>query len=120
MPSLTTLPLPQSQLPNDSQPKGPAWPRQRVLLLGGLLAVVLLLLLAWALTSEQRAIDNMEPQARAALFQETWQGFQTLCQPQVASALVSRCQQQAQFLLKFPECDGACRQQLDPFLHPTR
>jgi hypothetical protein len=79
-----------------------------------------LVLLARALTAEQRALEKMEPQARAALFHETWESFQAVCIPQAASGLGGRCQQEAQFLLKFPECNAACREQLDAVNRPTR
>jgi hypothetical protein len=121
MPSLKTVPGPQPGLPSSSQPQGRARLRRPAsLLLVALLIIGVLLVLARALSSEQRALEKMDPQTRAALFQETWQGFQTLCQPQPAAGLASRCQEQAQFLLKFPECNAACRGQLTTVMHPTR
>jgi cytochrome b pre-mRNA-processing protein 3 len=120
MPFLISLPLPRPRLPDDSQPERSFTPWRHALLLGLLVVVVVLILWLRALTAEQRAINNMEPQARAKLFQETWQGVQTLCQPQMDSTLVSRCRQEARFLLKFPECDESCRRFLDPFAYPTR
>jgi hypothetical protein len=62
----------------------------------------------------------MEPEARAKLFQETWQGFQVLCPENVAPALVPRCREQARFLTDFPECDEACHRQVAPFLGASR
>jgi cytochrome b pre-mRNA-processing protein 3 len=120
MPSTTSLPVPQPKLPGDAEPEGLASPWRHVLLWGGLLVILLLIVLVRSLTAEQRAIENMEPQARAALYRETWQGFESLCQEQVDAALASRCRQQAQFLLQFPECDEACRERLLPFIRALR
>jgi hypothetical protein len=120
MPFLISLPLPGSRLPDDSQPEQSFKPVRHALLWGILALLLVLILWLRALTAEQRAISNMEPQARAKLFRETWQGFQTLCQQQMDTALVSHCRQQARFLEKFPECDKSCRQVLDPFAFPTR
>ncbi len=120
MPFLTSLPLHRQNLPDETQPASMAWPWRRVLLWGGLFVLLLIILLVRSLTAEQRAIDSMEPQARAALFRDTWQSFQTLCQKQPAPALASRCSDQALFLQRFPECDEACHQQLDSFTRPSR
>lgn len=121
LPPLTTAPSPQPRLSREPQPQGRAWLRRPAsLLLGALLIIAVLGVLARALSSEQRALEKMDTQTRAALFQETWQGFKTLCQPQPAPGLSSRCQEQAQFLLKFPDCDAACRDQLTVVVHPTR
>jgi hypothetical protein len=120
MPFLTSLPLPRPELPGDSMPERQNLPWRNLLILGVLLIAALVFFLVRALTAERRAIQEMDPQARAALFQETWQGFQALCQPQADPALSGRCEQQARFLQEFPECDEACRQQLDSFTHPSR
>src|SRR5437868_346405 len=103
MPLLISLPLPRSRLPDDLQPERSFTPWRYALLVGILAVVMVLILWLRALTAEQRAITHMDPQARAKLFQESWQGVQTLCQPQMDSALGSHCRQQAQFLEKFPE-----------------
>jgi len=120
MPFLTTLPLPQPKLPTDSQPDRLFKPGRHALLLAVLAIAVVLILWLRALTAEQRAINNMDPQARAALFQETWLSVQGLCRPQTDSALLARCREQAQFLLKFPECGEPCRQFLEPYAYPGR
>lgn len=120
MPFLTSLPLRRPRLPAGSQSDRSFTPLRHVLLWGALAIVVLLILWLRVLTAEQRAINNMEPQARAKLFQETWQGVQALCRSQTDSALAPRCRQEAQFLLKFPECDESCRRFLEPLAYPIR
>lgn len=120
MPLLTSLPLPRPRLPDDSQPERSFRPGRHALLWGALAIATVLILWLRALTAEQQAINNMDPQARAALFQEIWLSVQTLCQPQTDPALDSRCREQARFLEKFPECGKSCRQFLEPFASPGR
>ncbi|KFE68401.1 hypothetical protein DB31_7638 [Hyalangium minutum] len=43
-----------------------------------------------------------------------------MCQPQAKPGLGGRCRQEAQFLLKFPECNAACRDQLADMNRATR
>ncbi len=119
-PSTTSLPLSRPKLPSPEAPEGPVWSRRRVILWGGLFLLLLLAVVIYDLTAERRAIEKMEPQARAALYQETWKSFRTLCQEQASLALASRCREQAQFIQSFPECDEACRQQLVSAAHPQR
>ncbi|MFL5347785.1 MAG: hypothetical protein ACJ8AT_23600 [Hyalangium sp.] len=91
------------------------WPWQRLLLIGILLVALLLVLITWGALSERRAVERMAPQERALLFQQTWKGFELLCQGQADPGLVSRCGDQARFLKEFPECQEDCRQQVDSF-----
>jgi cytochrome b pre-mRNA-processing protein 3 len=120
MPSLMTLSLPRPSMDDAPRLKPRTWVRWLLLLCGALLAIGAVVLLARALTAEQRALEGMEPQARAVLFRETWEGFQAVCQPQAAPGLGGRCRQEALFLLKFPDCTAACRDQLDDVIRPTR
>ncbi|TQF16642.1 hypothetical protein FJV41_07420 [Myxococcus llanfairpwllgwyngyllgogerychwyrndrobwllllantysiliogogogochensis] len=77
-----------------------------VLALGGALATMV----GW-LASERRAVLSLEPDARAAVFDDAWAGFQRLCSTPMHTGLVPRCREQARFLLLFPECQGACQEQ---------
>lgn len=120
MPSLTTPSLPGPSMNDAPRLDERTWIRWLALLCGALLAIGALLLLARALTAEQRALGRMDPQARATLFQETWASFQAVCQPQPAPGFGDRCLQEAQFLLKFPECTADCREQLDALIHATK
>jgi cytochrome b pre-mRNA-processing protein 3 len=82
--------------------------------------VVLVLLLVaglqWVLGAERRAVKGMEPAKRAVLFQESFESFETLCREDPGGALTSSCRRQARFLRQFPECGGACRSRLSPYL----
>jgi len=81
--------------------------RSMILALSVLIAVSLWI---WSQGSEQRAIRNLPATERNALYQRTLANVQTVC----ASgdlALDEYCRDQARFLLEFPECDAACREQ---------
>ncbi|WP_044189153.1 hypothetical protein [Hyalangium minutum] len=120
MSSLMTLSLPRPSRDDAPSLKARARIRWLALLCGAVVVLGAFLLLARTLTAEQRAIAGMDPQARAQLFRETWDGFQAVCQPQAKPGLGGRCRQEAQFLLKFPECNAACRDQLADMNRATR
>lgn len=82
----------------------------------GVLVVLLLAGLFWMLGAEQRAINAMEPGKRAAVFQQSFESFESLCSENPGGALAADCQRQARFLQKFPECGGDCRARLSPYL----
>lgn len=86
----------------------------------GPLGLLLVALLLWSLTAERRALINMEPQARARLFQEESESFHHLCQEPIQPALSAHCRQKARFLGLFPECGPECQQELSFFMHSTR
>ncbi|WP_224368605.1 hypothetical protein [Hyalangium versicolor] len=117
--SSTQAPQSHSRTEGAPAPSDP-FPTRPILLLGGLLVLLLIALITWGLISERRAVEQMNPQTRAAVFQETWKSFQLLCREGVDSALTSRCRDQARFLSDFPECQADCRQQLDGFYRPSR
>jgi hypothetical protein len=102
---------------------GEPWPREgerkkgrRLALLVALALLVLLAGVLWTLGAEQRAINGMEPGKRTAVFQRSYASFEALCQEDPGGPLTSDCRQQARFLRQFPECDGACRELLSPYL----
>lgn len=83
--------------------------------------VVLGLLLAAYLAvrnsvNEQRAVQNLPPDERAATFATRWQAFQELCLPSARKGLGARCESDAKFLKRFPECDEACQEGLTLYL----
>lgn len=88
--------------------------RQAVVLAG----VVVVLALVWGYLQggENRALNALSPAQREALFQETRDSFRLLCLADAGPRLPLRCQKQAEFLLRFSECDEACRQELAPAL----
>ncbi|GMT97568.1 hypothetical protein KH5H1_16870 [Corallococcus caeni] len=65
--------------------------------------------------SERRALHETSPQARAALFQRTWEHFHALCEGTGGRDFLSRCREQAHFLREFPECEVDCRARLEPW-----
>ncbi len=61
--------------------------------------------------NESRAIEQMAPSERAALYEQTFALTRTLCeQARRADALRGRCASTAELLLELPECDDGCRE----------
>jgi hypothetical protein len=62
----------------------------------------------------------MSPAQREALFKETWKDYRMRC-PNTAERAdpPERCQQRAEFLRLFPQCDEACRALLAPAVPGT-
>jgi hypothetical protein len=86
-----------------------------------LAALLLAAGLFWVLGTEQRAIHAMAPGKRAAVFQESFATFETLCGEYPGEALMANCRRQARFLRHFPECDVVCRSELSRYVGvPTR
>ncbi|MFY0574063.1 hypothetical protein F0U62_12730 [Cystobacter fuscus] len=81
---------------------------------------LLLVMMMWSSSAEQRAITAMRPQERAEVFTKTTQGFQALCVKEPNPALEPRCRELARFLRYFPECDAVCKRQTMPFLEGMR
>jgi hypothetical protein len=82
-------------------PRTLAWIAVAVALLG--LAVYWV----WQKEAERRAVRNLPPAERSALFQRTLQNVQSVC-VQPRDGLSDYCESQANFLAAFPECDAAC------------
>ncbi|WP_171817855.1 hypothetical protein [Pyxidicoccus fallax] len=85
------------------------------------LGVVLLLLgTVWLYLQggENRALNAMSPAQRGAFFQETRDSIRESCLTDagVKRGFEKRCQKQAEFLTRFPECDEACRREIAPVL----
>ncbi|RKG96673.1 hypothetical protein [Corallococcus carmarthensis] len=76
----------------------------------------------WLQGGENRALSAMSPSQREALFSETRDEFRLLCLVDGgASRWPKKCARQADFLVRFPECDDACRREVEPFLpRPSR
>lgn len=82
-----------------------------VLLVLALMILGTLVVLRWGgPAAEKRALERMPPAERAALYEKTLRGAESLCaQAGADDALRDRCADSASFLLLFPECDDACR-----------
>ena len=97
---------------------GATWKRQ-ALLVGLVLFLVLSGVWLYLNGSDERAIASMSPSQRATLFQETRDAFRGNCVTNPSPAAEARCHKQAEFLLNFPECDVACRGEVNPVLRRT-
>jgi hypothetical protein len=62
----------------------------------------------WRATAERRAIEALGPEERHGLFLRTEENLRSACAAP-PEPLLSYCQQQASFLLEFPECGEACK-----------
>lgn len=80
-----------------------------------LIPMLALVVWAWWLGSERRAVRAMPPSERVAAYEETMRGFQDLCTPPRVG-LESHCRRQASFLLNFPECLEHCQSLTRPLL----
>ena len=90
----------------------------------GVLALVLialsLLLQHWE-KQKERAVKDLPAAERQSLYLRTLQNFQTVCTPFPKAELKEHCQQDAEFLMLFPECDAACKSRVaDLRRKPTR
>ncbi|ADO68032.1 hypothetical protein [Stigmatella aurantiaca] len=94
--------------------------RRRGLVVGAILLVLLGLWL-WMQGSEGGALRALSPVQRQALYQETWRDQRARCLVGEAERrdTPAQCQHRAEFLLRFPQCDVACRAELAPSFSPT-
>lgn len=97
-------------------------PKVRTLL--ALLSVLLIGLSLWmahAGKQKERALRDMPVAERQALFHRTIESYRAVCVPAPRIELKERCQQDAEFLILFPECDVSCRDLISELLpKPTR
>ena len=70
--------------------------------------IALLLVWIWIRGAEDRAVREMAPADRAALYRRTIDDLRAVCGVRRAEHLAGHCEDQARFALKFPECDEAC------------
>ena len=67
----------------------------------------------WREGADQRALRQMAPVDRGALYEEASRYADALCAAaETEGSLQSRCTDAAEFLLDFPECDDACRERV--------
>ncbi len=63
----------------------------------------------WSQGAERRAIHDLPPDARKAVYARTLENVRSVCKtPDLA--LEEYCREQAALLLEFPECDDPCRE----------
>ena len=95
-------------------------PRRVPARLGALLVFALLGALAvWHPMRSQSAIEALPPDARRALYEQTLESLETVCRPHDAQ-FTDYCRDQAELILRLPECDVTCREVAAPFLRATR
>lgn len=101
----------------DRAPTG-AEKRARQLVVVGVVLLLLGGLWLYLQGGENRALNAMSPAQRAALFQETRDSIRLMCESDagVKKSFQARCARQADFLNRFPECDAACKREIEPFL----
>jgi cytochrome b pre-mRNA-processing protein 3 len=95
------------------EPASPGAGRRRGLVVGAVLLGLLGLWL-WMRGSEGGALRALSPAQRQALYQETWRDQRARCLGPERSDTPGQCQHRAEFLLRFPQCDVACRTELAP------
>jgi hypothetical protein len=76
---------------------------------GGLIAAAVIALIVAHGGSEERALRNLPPVERAALFHRTMDTLTGVCAREGRQQLRDLCRAQAQLALLFPECDGTCQ-----------
>lgn len=99
------------------EPRRPGLRRGVVL---GAIALAAVGMWLWMQGSEGGALRAMSPVQREALYQETWRDHRARCLGDAEFRdTPAQCQQRATFLLRFPQCDEACRAALAPSLPPA-
>lgn len=76
----------------------------------GLVVAVLGLVLGtylWSAGAQQRAIGELHPGERQALYLRTVENLKSVCSP-APDSMRDFCQDQANLAKSFPECDDAC------------
>ncbi len=61
-------------------------------------------------TAERRAIEELPEQERRALYERTLKTLTSSCEPETRPrGLDGYCNDQATFIVSFPECDASCQ-----------
>jgi hypothetical protein len=64
-------------------------------------------------TSKTREILRLPEQERRVLYEHTKETLQTVCMHPTGPSVRDYCHEQAEFILRFPECDEACSRIVD-------
>lgn len=67
------------------------------------------LLWYWQGAAEARALESMSQVERRALYLRTRQNIQEVCGEHLMAGMAEFCREQAEFVVRFPECDTSCR-----------
>jgi hypothetical protein len=97
---------------------------RRIAIAAAVLVVLLALLWLWSqrIAEQDRALEQLPAAERRALYERTLHTLERSCAPRTRPAgLDDYCRQQAEFIVRFPECDQACRTVAEQFQKkPTR
>ncbi|MCU1281485.1 MAG: hypothetical protein JWM53_5031 [bacterium] len=76
----------------------------------------------WQGAAQRRAVLRLPAEQRQRAVSSTLHVLDTLCAGDIDTALGSYCEDQAQFVLQFPECDRGCRERAEALTahHPAR
>jgi cytochrome b pre-mRNA-processing protein 3 len=90
-------------------------------ILMGLVLVAMLGVVAWLAGSENTRSGPLREPERQALYERTLGTLSEFCDPKRGlKGIDDFCRQQADFILRFPQCDTACRALVAPYHRPTR
>ena len=99
-----------------SPTQGTPWGTRRIGVAGLCIVAALLGGLYWNASGQNRAISSLPQVERAELYQRTRANVERVCVSARDPGLDEFCQEQAELLRKFPECDGACVLLVDAIL----
>jgi cytochrome b pre-mRNA-processing protein 3 len=93
-----------------------------LLWVGGVLAVLLALAVAHFLqTRLDRELSDLPDSERRVLYHRTLETLRTTCRQPPGPQMAEHCRQEAEFVLRFPECDSECRELATRFIRrPSR
>ncbi len=86
----------------------------------GLLVLGLVGAWEWSHRRVDDAVRSLPAAERQHLYERTLQTLQTSCHPPSHPGLSSHCEDEADFITHFPECDAACRELAQVPHHATR
>lgn len=90
-------------------------------LLAGLALLLLFAAWGWIKDREVRELGRLPPEARQGLYQRSMANLTTICVEPEAKRLESFCQEEAERVLRLPECGAECQQIARAHLiQPTR
>ncbi len=83
--------------------------------MGSVIVATGTILWLWNPDAEGKAILNLPQMERRALYERTLRTLETTCRSKAsASGLEDFCRGQAEFIVRFPECDAVCSALAEP------
>jgi hypothetical protein len=71
-------------------------------------------------SGKQRAIRELPEAERKALYERTLSTLETTCALRGSDGLAKYCRDQAELIVRFPECDRRCNASAERWLAPRR